>query len=327
MKKRLTVSIVVVMVLLAATLLVGCGGEETGQVKIGITQIVEHPSLDATREGFKDALADQGYVEGENITYDYQNAQGDMSTAQTIATNFGQDKLDLILSIATPTSQAVVNNIKDVPILISAVTDPVGAGLVESLEKPGSNVTGTSDLTPVGEQFKLFKQLDPDIETVGIMYNSGEGNSVYLAEVAEEKADELGLELVKGTVTASSEVYQTAQSLVGRVDAIYIPTDNTVISAVQSVIKVANENDLPLVVADNNSVEAGALATMGIDYYELGRRTGEMAVRILEEGTAPKDIPVERIQQGKLMINLNAAEKMNVEVPQDLIDKADKVIK
>jgi len=312
------------MVLLVGQL-VGCGSQDTGKVKVGITQIVEHPALDATREGFKEELAEQGYKEGEDVVYKYQNAQGDMSTAQTIANDFAQENLDLILSIATPTSQAVVNTIQETPILFSAVTDPEGAGLVKSLEQPQGNVTGTSDLTPVGKQFELFKKMDSSIEKVGILYNSGESNSVFLADLAEEAAKEEGLELIRGTLTSSSEVNQTAQSLVGRVDAIYVPTDNTVVSAIQSVIKVANENNLPLIVADNNSVDAGALATMGIDYYKLGRQTGKMAVKILE-GKDPAELPVERTEEAKLIINLKAAEKMNVEVPQELIDKASKVI-
>ncbi len=315
---------IILMVLLVGQL-VGCGSQDTGKVKVGITQIVEHPALDATREGFKEELAEQGYKEGEDVVYKYQNAQGDMSTAQTIANDFAQENLDLILSIATPTSQAVVNTIQETPILFSAVTDPEGAGLVKSLEQPQGNVTGTSDLTPVGKQFELFKKMDSSIEKVGILYNSGESNSVFLADLAEEAAKEEGLELIRGTLTSSSEVNQTAQSLVGRVDAIYVPTDNTVVSAIQSVIKVANENNLPLIVADNNSVDAGALATMGIDYYKLGRQTGKMAVKILE-GKDPAELPVERTEEAKLIINLKAAEKMNVEVPQELIDKASKVI-
>lgn len=315
---------IILMVLLVGQL-VGCSSQDTGKVKVGITQIVEHPALDATRKGFKEELAEQGYKEGEDVVYKYQNAQGDMSTAQTIANDFAQESLDLVLSIATPTSQAVVNTIKETPILFSAVTDPEGAGLVNSLEQPGGNVTGTSDLTPVGKQFELFKKMDSNIEKVGILYNSGESNSVFLADLAEEAAAEENLELIRGALTSSSEVYQTAQSLVGRVDAIYVPTDNTVVSAIQSVIEVANENDLPLIVADNNSVDAGALATMGIDYYKLGRQTGKMAVKILE-GKDPSELAVERIQKAKLIINLKAAEKMNVDVPQELIDKASKVI-
>ncbi|MFO7819298.1 MAG: ABC transporter substrate-binding protein [Halanaerobacter sp.] len=323
----------ILMILLMITV-VGCSGgqEQNGQeekvdkkeeIKVGVIQIVEHPALDASREGFKDLLAEKGY---ENVDYDYQNAQGDMSTAQTIAKNFSQKDFDLILSIATPTSQAVANTIKDTPILITAVTDPKSAGLVDDMEQPGGNLTGTSDLTPVKKQLELFNKLERDIEKIGVLYNSGETNSVFLKDLAQEYGEELGLEVVEAPVTSSSEVYQTAQSLAGRVDGIYVPTDNTIVSAIESVIKVTNKNDLPLIVADNNSVKAGALATLGIDYYKLGQQTGEMAIEILN-GADPGDLPIQRIKDADLIINKEAAEEMDVEVPQKLFDEAKKVIK
>ena len=324
--------VVSILMVLLMIVVVGCSANQQAEqkkeekIKVGVIQIVEHPALDSARKGFKDFLAEQGYKEGENIVYDYQNAQGDMSTAQTIAKTFSQEDLDLVLAIATPTAQAVANSIKDTPILITAVTDPKSAGLVDSMEKPGANLTGTSDLTPVSKQLGLFNKLNRDINKVGILYNSGETNSVFLKDLAKEKAEELGLEMIEAPVTSSSEVYQTAQSLVGRVDGIYVPTDNTIVSAIQSVIKVTNENDLPLVVADNSSVKAGALATLGIDYYKLGKQTGAMAKKVLE-GTDPGSLAIQRIEDADLIINLKAAEKMNVEFPQKLIDDAKKVIK
>ncbi|GAB6137497.1 ABC transporter substrate-binding protein [Halanaerobaculum tunisiense] len=317
--------------LLLVTQLVGCGSQqasqETEQVKIGITQIVKHSSLDAVKDGFKDQLQEQGYEEGENISYDFQNAQGDMSTAQTIATNFAQDDLDAVLAIATPSAQAVANAINETPILISAVTDPKEAGLVDSYQEPGGNLTGTSDLTPVGKQLDLFNKLNQDINQVGIIYNSGESNSTFLAELAQEKAKELDLELVEATVTSSSEVYQAAQSLTGRVDGIYVPTDNTVVSAIQSVIKVANQNDLPLITGESNSVESGALATLGVDYYQLGSQTGKMAVKVLEEEKTPSELPIEYAKETKLVINRQAATEMNVDLPEELVNQAAEVIK
>ena len=319
----------IVMILLMV-LVVGCGDNQEGakdeKIKIGVIQIVEHPALDSARQGFKDLLAEQGYKEGTDVVYDYQNAQGDMSTAQTIAKTFSQKDFDLILAIATPTSQAVANAIKDTPILITAVTDPKSAGLVDNMEQPGGNLTGTSDLTPVKKQLSLFNKLKRDIKKVGILYNSGETNSVFLKNLANEKAAELGLEMIEAPVTSSSEVYQTAQSLVGRVDGIYVPTDNTIVSAIQSVIKVSNENNLPLIVADNSSVKEGALATLGIDYYKLGKQTGNMAVKVLD-GTDPGELPIQRIQEADLIINQKAAQNMNIEIPQNLLDEAKKVIK
>ncbi|WP_018247268.1 ABC transporter substrate-binding protein [Orenia marismortui] len=315
---------------LLLVLLVGCSNEKTVESnnikKIGIIQIVEHPALDDAREGFIKELEKAGYKDGENVSYDYQNAQGDMSTAQTIARQFAYDDLDLILAIATPTAQAVANSVKDTPILITAVTDPKSAGLVESLKKPGSNITGTSDLTPVREQLELLAQIAPKAKKIGIIYNAGETNSVVQAELAESAAKELGLELIPATVSSSNEVYQSAQSLVGRVDAIYVPTDNTVVSAIQSVVKVANENNLPLITGEDKPVEKGALATIGVNYYRLGRQTAEMAVEIFN-GADPAEMPIEYLEDTDLVINLNAAKEMHVEISEDLIEKAKKVIK
>jgi putative ABC transport system substrate-binding protein len=319
------------LMILLMIVVIGCSADQQTEkkdekLKIGVIQIVEHPALDSARNGFKDFLEEQGYEEGTDVVYDYQNAQGDMSTAQTIAKTFSQKNLDMILSIATPTSQAVANSVKDTPILITAVTDPKSAGLVEDMERPGANLTGTSDLTPVAKQLDLFNKLNRDVKKVGILYNSGETNSVFLKDLAKQKAEELGLELIEAPVTSSSEVYQTAQSLVGRVDGIYVPTDNTIVSAIQSVIKVTNKNNLPLIVADNNSVKEGALATLGIDYYKLGEQTGAMAQEVLN-GANPGEMPIQRIEDADLIINLKAAEKMNIELPQSLIDEAKKVIK
>ncbi|TDX46753.1 ABC transporter substrate-binding protein [Orenia marismortui] len=318
-----------IMVLLLV-LLVACSNEKTVESnnikKIGIIQIVEHPALDDAREGFIKELEKAGYKDGENVSYDYQNAQGDMSTAQTIARQFAYDDLDLILAIATPTAQAVANSVKDTPILITAVTDPKSAGLVESLKKPGSNITGTSDLTPVREQLELLAEIAPKAKKIGIIYNAGETNSVVQAELAESAAKELGLELIPATVSSSNEVYQSAQSLVGRVDAIYVPTDNTVVSAIQSVVKVANENNLPLITGEDKPVEKGALATIGVNYYRLGRQTAKMAVEIFN-GADPAEMSIEYLKDTDLVINLNAAKEMHVEISEDLIEKAKKVIK
>jgi len=229
--------------LLATTLLVSaCGSPASSEgnaaeggtesVNIGISQIVSHPSLDATRDGFKKALADNGYVEGETVTYDEQNAQGDQATATSIAGKFASDKKDLILAIATPTAQAAVQAIADSPILFTAVTDPVSADLVESMDAPGSNVTGTSDRNPVEEQLALVKELNPDAKSVGIVYSSGEVNSGVQVEWAKEAGKKLGLEIKEAAISNSTEVQQAAESL--DVDAFYVPTDNAVVSALES---------------------------------------------------------------------------------------------
>lgn len=294
-------------------------GEQT--YSIGITQIVSHPSLDAAVTGFKAALEEAGI----EATYDEQNAQGDQATASSIASKFASADLDLVLAVATPAAQTAAQAISDTPILFTAVTDPVAADLVDSMEAPGGNLTGTTDMNPVAEQIALVKQLNPDAKKVGVLYSSGEVNSEVQVELAREAAKAEGLELVEKTVTVASEVLQAAQSL-GDVDAIYVPTDNTVVSALDSVIQVAETDQIPLIAGEADSVAKGGLITYGLDYEELGRQTGEMAVKILRDGADPATTPVESQKTPKLVINLTAAKNMGVEVPQALLDKADETI-
>jgi len=217
----------------------------TEKVRIGITQIVDHPALNAVRDGFIDAMAEAGYVEGKNVVYDIQNAQGDIATASTIARKFVSEKVDLIFSIATPTSQAAVNATTTIPIVFSAVTDPVGAGLVKSLESSGNNVTGMSDLTPVERQIELIKAILPKAKAVGTLYNAAEANSVLTNELAKKACEKLGMRLVEATVSSSADVFLAAQSLVGRCDAIYVSTDNATVSALDAVVQVTNKNRSP----------------------------------------------------------------------------------
>lgn len=294
-------------------------------IKVGITQIVEHPSLDEARRGFIARMSELGYTEGVDITYDIQSAQGDLATAQTIARKFQSDGVDLILAIATPTAQAAAHLIKDIPILITAVTDPVAADLVESVARPGTNVTGTSDLTPVQAQLELLKEIVPSATRVGVVYNAGEVNSVVQVEIARKAAADLGLSLVEATAGNSSEVLQAAQSLQGRVDAIYVPTDNTVVSALESVVLVAERAKLPLIAGEADSVAKGALATIGIDYNKLGRQTADIAHRVLQ-GEDPAEIPIEYLTEQNVVLNLGAAQRMNVTIPESVLAKAVEII-
>ena len=294
--------------------------------RIGVVQIVEHPSLDAARQGFMDALAELGYVDGRNVRYDVRSAQGDLTIAQAIAQRFVSDRVDLILAIATPAAQAAAQATNTIPILITAVTDPVAARLVKSLERPGTNVTGTSDMTPVAAQLRLLKQLAPQARRVGVVYNPGEVNSQVQAAIARQAAAELGLELVEASASSSTEVLTAAQSIARRVDAFYVFTDNTVVSALESVIKVAEESRKPLVVGEGDSVRRGGLASVAIDYYQLGRQTGQMAARVLE-GASPAEMPIQFQEQARLIINLKAAERMGVSVPPELVAAAAEVIR
>ncbi len=299
-------------------------------IKVGISQIVEHPALDATRKGIIDKAAECGYAEGSDIDYDVQIAQGNVATANQIAKKFAGDNKDIVIGIATLNTQALKHVIeqsgKDIPLIFSAVTDPVGSKIADSIEKPGKNITGVSDLTPVKEQIALLTDIGIDVKKLGIIFNPGEQNSRALADLAQEAADDFGMELIAATAANSGAVYMAAKSLIGRVDAIYIPTDNTVVSALESVIQVANESDTPLVMGDTDSVDRGALGAKGFNYYKHGLQTGEVLCRILK-GEEPGSIPVQFQSDLELFINLKAAKEMNVEVPQSVIDKADKVIK
>lgn len=308
------------LAVMAASVAVGAA-----PLRVGVTQIVEHPALDAARQGFIDRLAELGYVPGVNVIYDIQSAQGDQGTALTIARKFAADRVDLVLAIATPTAQATAQVIRDIPILITAVTDPVSAGLVESIQRPGGNVTGTSDMTPVRAQLELLKALVPGARRVGVLYNAGEVNSVVQVDLAKQAAAELGLQILEATAVNSSEVLQAAQSLVGRVDALYVPTDNTVVSAIESVVFVAERARLPLIAGEDLSVEQGALATVGLDYYQLGRQTADIAYRVLQ-GENPADIPIQYQEEISLVVNLGAAARMGVVIPQELLQNAARVI-
>lgn len=287
-------------------------------LKIGITQIVDHPALNAVRQGVIDVLAEAGYVEGENVEYVLGNAQGDFSVAMSIAQNFLAQGVDLVVSIATPTSQAAVQVFKDtsVPVVFSAVTDPVGAGLTGY-----PNVTGTSDMIDVTSDLALLKELVPGLTKVGMVYNPGEANSAILTDMAKDAGGDLGLEIVAAAAENTAAVPLAAQSLIGRVQAIYVTTDNTVVSALESVVDVAKSQGIPLLVADPSSLERGALVCTGFDYYDHGRMTGELVLKILQ-GASPADLPVEYQKGTQVWLNLDMAGEMGFSFPQAIEEKA-----
>ncbi|WNS76786.1 ABC transporter substrate-binding protein [Bacillus sp. DTU_2020_1000418_1_SI_GHA_SEK_038] len=296
----------------------GSGNEAEKTYKIGITQFAEHPSLDAATEGFKKALEDEGFKEGENAEFLIQNAQADMNNTLTIANNFVGDKVDLIFANATPSAVSALNATKEIPILFTSVTDPVGAGLVEALDKPGDNITGTTDNHPDGTA-KTINFITEEIgaKNIGVIFNSGEQNSEVQADAVRELAEKNGAKVVEATVSTSAEVKQAAESLIGRVDAIYVPTDNTVVSALESVISVANEKKVPLFVGELDSMKRGAVAASGFNYYDLGYQTGKMAAEILKGNKKPSELPVELPSSLKLVINKKAAVDQGVEVKQE----------
>ena len=297
-------------------------GADQKKFKIGIVQLVEHPALDAAYKGFVDGLAKAGYVDGKNITLEYENAQGEQANCQTIASKLVNDKSDLILAIATPAAQAVANTTKDIPILVTAVTDPADAKLVASNTAPGGNVSGTSDLTPVDEQMKLLKQILPNAKKVAMLYCSSEANSKFQVEIAKKSAAALGLETVDATVSNSNEIQQVTQSLVGKVDAIYAPTDNMIAAGMATVSMVAQPAKLPIIVGESGMVKNGGLATYGINYYNLGLLTAQQAVKILKDGAKPATMPIEYSKNCDLTLNKEAAAKIGITFPQELLDKA-----
>ncbi|GAA1410112.1 hypothetical protein AUR04nite_25430 [Glutamicibacter uratoxydans] len=313
----------------SALALTACGGSgdagakdagSDGPVKIGIAQYVTHPSLDAVVTGFKKGMENAGYT-GDKISYDENNAQADQATNTSIAGKLAADKdIDLVLAVATPTAQAAAQAITSIPVLFSAVTDPVDAKLVKSNEEPGANVTGTSDKNPVKEQLELLKQIKPDAKNVGIVYSSGEPNSAVQVKWAKEAASELGLEIKEAAISAPSEVQQAAASL--DVDAFYVPTDNAVVSALEGLLQTANNKKIPVIAADGASVKRGATATYGINYEKLGEQTAAMAVKILKGEAKPATMPVETISEVELYLNDTAAKKIGIEFSQELRDKA-----
>ncbi len=309
---------------MATTMIAGPANAK--DVSVAVTAIVEHPALDAARDGVKDALAAAGYKEGENLKFTYQSAQGNPATAAQIARQFIGEAPDVIVPISTPSAQAVVSGTRDIPVVFTAVSDPVGAQLVKSMEKPGGNVTGLSDLSPVADHVKLIKEVAPNVKTIGFLYNSGEANSISLLEGLKAAAKEGGLEVVESAATKSAEVQGAARALIGKADLIYIPTDNTIISALEGAVSVAEEAKIPLMTADTDSVSRGAFIALGFNYYDVGKQTGEVVVRILK-GEKPGDIPVNVAAGTDLVVNLVAAKKMGIEIPQAVVDRANKVIK
>ncbi len=325
--KKITTSLLACFMCLS---LAACAKEETpsnsskDMITIGAIQLAEHPALDQAYEGFTAALNDAGYVEGENLTIDYQNAQGDPSNCTTIATKFASDQVDLILAIASNAALAAANATLSIPIVLSAVTDPAYSGLVDSNEAPGGNITGTSDLTPVSDQIDLLTQLVPDAKSVAVMYNGAEDNSIYQAEIAKEAIEAKGMTYVETSVSELNQIQQVVESLVGKVDAIYIPTDNLLAEGMATVSMITNQNGIPTIVGEEALCENGALATYGLSYYNLGYLAGEQAVAILKGETTAAETPIGYLPKEEcvLTINKTTADTLGIEIPEDLLKEA-----
>jgi putative tryptophan/tyrosine transport system substrate-binding protein len=296
------------------------------QKSVAVTAIVEHPALDAVRDGVQAALKEAGFEDGKNLKWQYQSAQGNTGTAAQIARKFIGDQPDAIVAIATPSAQAVVAASKTVPVVFSAVTDPVAAKLLASWEPSKTNVTGVSDMLALDKQMDLVKQVVPGAKRVGMVYNPGEANSVVVVKQLQVLLPKLGMTLVEAAAPRSVDVGSAARSLIGKVDVIYTSTDNNVVSAYEALVKVGQEAKLPLVAADTDSVKRGAVAAFGINYRDLGEQTGRMVARILK-GEKPGDIKPEVSTKMELFVNPGAAEKQGIKLSDALIKSAAQVVK
>ena len=315
-----------VMLTLAMGTLAGCGGEKKEAAKkdkfnVGIVQIVEHAALDVASKGFVDGMAAKGYKEGENVTYDRQNAQADQSNLHTIAQHFINKKVDLICAVATPAAQVVANATQDIPIVATAVTDYEAAKLIKSNAKPETNVTGTSDMNLVEAQLDLIIKLVPTVKTVGVIYNSSEINSQVQVDLLKGFAKDRKVEIKEATVNNVNDIQQAARSLIGNVEAIYVPTDNVLASAMPALAMVTEEAKLPVV---SGWDDANGIATIAIDYYKLGVQTGEMAADILSGKAKPQDMPIQTQNEFTVIVNEANAKKIGLTIPKEILDKVAK---
>jgi putative ABC transport system substrate-binding protein len=306
---------------LLATALLGlaaCGNSNNeasndGSKTVGILQLVEHGSLDAAYEGFKEGLAEGGYTEGENLTLEYQNAQNSQDNLKSMSEKLVKNSPDLLLGIATPAAVSLANETTDIPIIVTAVTDLVEAKLADSNDAPGRNITGTSDMVPIDKQIQLLLSIVPDAKTIGIMYNAGEANSKIQADLAEQALKDAGVTVKVLTANTTNDVQQVTTSLAKDVDGIYVPTDNTFASAAAVVGEVAKETKTPIVAGSVDQVEDGALATFGIDYKSLGKQTGELAAKILDGDAEPATTAVETANKLELVINEEMASALGID--------------
>ena len=319
-------------VLAAAALISGgCGGQSSGQsgdasgkIKIGVVQIVQHGSLDEANKGFVDALKERGYGP-DKVEIDQENAQGNQSNLKTIVSRFKAEKPKLICAIATPAAQAAANEIKDIPIVGTAITDYTSAKLVQNDERPGGNVTGVSDFASMDAQMELAAKLIPQAKNVGLIYCSSEVNSEVQANQMKDYCKKHGLSVEERTVNNVNDIQQVAESLVGKVDYIYVPTDNTLASSIPTLMKITDANKIPVIVGADIMAKDGALAALSVDYYRLGKQTGELAADILDGKVKPETSPIQHQKDYTIVINKQDAEILGIQIPEEIAKKANMV--
>ena len=298
--------------------------KEDGKKKIGITQIIEHGALDEAREGFIEGLKEAGYEDGKNIEIDFQNAQGNVMTADSIAKNFVSDKKDLIFAIATPTAQAAYNATKNIPIVVTAITDPVDAGIVKSFDKPETNVTGTSDRAPIEEQIELLKKVMPNTKNIGFIYNTGEANSLVQLKDLKETCSKNNINVVETGITTVNEASQALSSLLDKIDVLYTPTDNIIASSMPLITEKCFQKNIGVFGAEVAHVKGGAFLTKGVNYKQLGKESAKKAVEILN-GKKPSEIPVTMQEKFEVSVNEDAVKKLNIKIPDDIMKEAVKI--
>lgn len=321
MKK--SISLVIVLVL-ALSLFAGCSKKEDGKITIGIGQFAEHGSLDNCRKGFLAGLAEEGYVENENLTVLYENAQANGGTANQIAINFATKKADLIAAIATPMAQSAYGVAKktNIPVIFTAVTDPVLAELAKEDGTPAGEITGTSDKLPVEQQLEMIRAILPEAKKIGILYSTSEVNSISAIKVYKEKAADYGFEIIESGISAPADIPLATDNLLGKVDCLTNLTDNTVVSSLPTILNKAGKKGIPVFGSEIEQVKIGCLAAMGLNYYELGVKTGKMAAKVLKGDSKASEMNFEVFQEASFYGNTAVAENLGITLPNDLVSSA-----
>lgn len=297
----------------------------TEKVKIGVLQFVTHDSLDEIYKGIKAGLEEGGYTTAENLSIDFMNAEGDQSQVQTMSKKLVDNGNELLIGIATPAAQGLANATTELPIIMGAVTDPVGANLVTDLKNPGGNITGVSDQTPVADTVSLIKEITPNAKTIGVLYSSNEDNSKIQVAEFKTAAEEAGYTVLEYAVASSNELASTVEVASSKVDALFTPVDNTVASAFSTVVSVANKSKTPIFTSVEDMVEGGGIASVTLSQYDLGVATGKMAAKILD-GANPADTPVQIFNEGTIVVNQKVANELGITLSDDVINQASKVI-
>ncbi|CAH0530598.1 hypothetical protein CTH30272_02936 [Allocatenococcus thiocycli] len=307
--------------ILSATAVLSSAGAIANTATVAVSQIVEHPALDAARQGLLDGLKAKGYEQGKNLEFDYKTAQGNPAIAVQIARQFVGESPDVLVGIATPSAQALVSATRSIPVVFTAVTDPVGAKLVKTMEQPGQNVTGLSDLSPVAQHVELIQEILPQVKSIGVVFNPGEANAVTLVELLKVSAAAKGIEVVEATALKSADVQSATQAISAKSDIIYAPTDNTVASAIEGMIVAANQSKTPVFGGATSYVEKGAIAGLGFDYYQVGVQTADYVAAILD-GQDPGKLDVKVATGSDLVINQEAASKLGIQIPSSVVERA-----